>query len=172
MIKHKYIKAQIDIDDYRGYYIERHTSSDGDSYIIYDSIDDSKVGMAFSLEQAHNLIDSWEDGTIGLSENLNLDILRKQQGLYNSVIEHFADYASIDTRKIDENGIIHTQYTTKPTKNNDVGFVKITRNYLDALIESFNLHSEASDYNIRVDYKIRPGNVFRLVKDMLPYGSN
>lgn len=165
-----YIKASIDIDDYRGYYIERHVISGQNSYQIYDSIDDSKVGIAYSLEQAHKLIDYWEDDCLILNDTINLDVLRKQQALYDSVIQNFADYASIDFNLISEDGIIHTNRTTKPSKNNNEQFVKLTRNYLDALIKSFNSHSEASNYNIRIDYKIRPNGQFRLVKDMLPYG--
>lgn len=161
----KYIKSTDDITDYRGYYIERHILSDGDSYAIYDSIDDSKVGTAFSLEQAYNLIDSWEDGTIDSSENLNLDILRKQQELYDDCIYDFARYSHIPINSISENGIIHTEYTNKMKKNGD--YIRITDAYLDGLIDSFNKKSEQSKYNVYIDYRITNGGDYRLIADMV-----
>ena len=161
----RYIKCENDITDYRGYYIEKHISSDGDSYAIYDSIDDSKVGTSFSLEQAYNLIDDWEDNTTDFYENSNLDILRKQQELYDECIYDFAVYSHIPINSISEDGIINTEYTNKMKKNGD--YIKITDAYLDGLVDSFNRKSEQSKYRVYIDYRITNGGDYRLIADMV-----
>lgn len=144
----EYIKASIDIEDYRGHYI----AYEGDIYVIYDSSDDSKIGSGFnSVQEAELYIDSMFESDIVVPTP-------EQRYLGKEAYYKFIDYCKIDRKDVTRNGIIKT---TKMFYN-----AEIDEDRLKQAIKSFSKkHPELEengvylyvtdtgyDYKIGIDY--------------------
>lgn len=135
----RYIKASIDIEDYRGYYI----AYEGDGYVIYDAYDDSKIGGSHdNLREAEMEIDSW------LDDSANSDITDEQQMLGNELYYRFIDYCKISRNDVDKYGVIHTD-----------------KMFRGQYITLDNLKSALKHFNAAVDDKFEANGVFLDVID-------
>lgn len=147
-----YIKASIDIEDYRDCYI----AFEGNGYVIYDSSDDSKIGSGYnSIEEAEREIDSWNN------PNNIFDVPTvEQRRLGKELYYRFIDYLNIPRNSVDMYGYIHT---TKMFKG-----AHITLSRLESALKSFNnrmkddkfeqngvflyIDDRGQDYRICIDY--------------------
>ena len=142
-----YIKASIDIEDYRGYYI----AYEGKYYVIYDASDDSKIGGHHkTLEEAEREIDSWFDVVETPTP--------EQKQLGKELYYNFLRY--INVKDVSKSGYIHTDrmfngaYITEKRLNDAVEtfYRKIDRfKYEDNGVYLY-IYDNGYNYRICVDY--------------------
>lgn len=145
-----YIKASIDIEDYRGYYI----ADEGDGYVIYDAYDDSKIGDSYdTIWKARRNIDSW------LDDSTNNDITYEQQMLGNELYYRFIDYCKISRNNVDKYGVIHTDKMFRG-QHITLARLKLALKRFNAVVDDkfeangvfLNIVDTGHDYQIIIDY--------------------
>ena len=146
----RYIKASIDIDDYRGYYIV----DEGNGYVIYDAYDDSKIGDSYdTILEAKLEIDNW------LDDSTNNDITYEQQMLGDELCHRFIDYCNISRNNVDKYGVIHTDKMFRG-QHITLARLQLALKRFNAVVDDkfeangvfLNIVDTGHDYQIIIDY--------------------